>query len=146
MHTTELRHRVVAVLDEHLLVELLGPLQSDRRVDRRVARDVELADELVEEEPAQALGRSRVAGEERPLDHLGQVDQGEDRLVEIGDVAPEDDLLVRGEALFGVGEHARVTIEPGCVSSGGWAGPRTRAGAMVPGWRRTLLPAPCGGP
>ena len=113
VHAAQLRDRVVAVLDEDLLVELLGALRADRRVDRRVTRHVEVADELVEEEPAQALGRSRVAGEECTLDHFGQVDQGEDRLVEVGDVAPEDGLLVRGEALFGVGEHARLTIEPG---------------------------------
>ena len=109
----ELRDGVVAVLDEDLLVELLRPCQPDGGVDGGVARDVEVADELVEEQPAQALGRARVPGEEGALDHLGQVDQGEYRLVEVRDVAPEDGLLVRGEALFGVGEHARPTIERG---------------------------------
>ena len=48
----QLCHRVVAVLDEDLLVELLRSLQADRRVDRRVARDVQVPDELVEEQPA----------------------------------------------------------------------------------------------
>jgi hypothetical protein len=72
--------------------------------------DVEVAHELVEEQPAQALGRAGVPGEEGPLDHFGQVDQGEDRQMEVGHVAPEDGLLVRGELLFYVGEHARPTI------------------------------------
>ena len=109
----ELGHRIVAVLDEDPLVELLGPGQPDRGVEGGVAGDVEVAHELVEEESAQALGRARVAGEERSLDDFGQVDQGEHRLVEVGDVAPEDRRLVRAEALFGVGEHARPTIERG---------------------------------
>ena len=109
----ELGHRVVAVFDEDLLVELLRSRQPDGGVDGGVARDVELPDELVEEEPAQALGRSRVAGEERSLDDLRQVDQGKHRLVQVGDVAPEDGFLVGREPLFGVREHARVTIERG---------------------------------
>ena len=109
----ELGHRVVAVFDEDFLVELLGALQPDGRIDGGVARDVELPDELVEEEPAEALGRSGVAGEERSLDHFGQVDQGKYRLVQVGDVAPEDGFLVGREPLFGVREHARVTIERG---------------------------------
>ena len=86
----ELGHRVVAVLEEDLLVELLGPLQADRGVDRGVTGDVQLTDELVQEEPAQALRGPGVAGEQGPLDHLGQVDQREDRPVEVGDVPPQD--------------------------------------------------------
>ena len=111
--TAELRHRIVAVFDEDFLVELLRALQSDGGVDGGVARDVELPDELVEEEPAQALGRAGVAGEECSLDDFRQVDQGKDRLVQVGDVAPEDGFLVGREPLFGVREHARVTIERG---------------------------------
>jgi hypothetical protein len=34
-------------------------------------------------------------------------------LVEVGDVAPQHDFLVGREPLFGVREHARVTIERG---------------------------------
>ena len=64
-----------------------------------VAGDVELADELVEEQAAQALGRARVAGEQRALHDLGQVDQGEDRAVEVGEVPPEDVGLVGAELL-----------------------------------------------
>ena len=113
MDTAELGDRIVAVFDEDFLVELLGARQSDGGIDGGIARDVELPDELVEEEPAQALGRAGVAGEERSLDDLRQVDQGKDRLVQVGDVAPEHGFLVGREPLFGVREHARVTIERG---------------------------------
>ena len=109
----ELGHRVVAVLDEDLLVELLGPREADGGVDGASPVMSRSPDELVEEQPAQALGRARVPGEEGSLDHFGQVDQGKHRLVEVGDVAPEDGLLVGREPLFGVGEHARPTIERG---------------------------------
>ena len=88
--TAELGHRIVAVLEEDPLVELLGPAQPDRGVDARVAADVEVADELVEEQPPQALSRSRVPGEEGPLHHLGQVDQGKHRTIEVRDVSAED--------------------------------------------------------
>ena len=100
--TAELRHRIVAVFDEHFLVELLHTLESDRGVDAGVTRDVELPDELVEEEPAQVLGRAGVAGEECSLDDFRQVDQGKDRLVQVGHVAAKDGLFVGREPLFGV--------------------------------------------
>jgi hypothetical protein len=61
VHTTQLRHGVVAVLEEHLLVQLLGSLEADGGVDRDVAGDVEVADELVEEQAAQALWTAAVA-------------------------------------------------------------------------------------
>ena len=60
MHAAELGHRVVAVLEEHPVVELLGPAQADGGVDGLVAGDVEVADELVEEQPAQALRADRL--------------------------------------------------------------------------------------
>ena len=60
MHAAELGDGVVAVLEEHPVVELLGPPQADGGVDGEVAGDVEVADELVEEQPAQAL---RASGE-----------------------------------------------------------------------------------
>ena len=56
MHATELRHRIVAVFDEDLLVELLGPGEADGGIERDVAGDVEVAHELVEEQSPQALG------------------------------------------------------------------------------------------
>ena len=110
MHPTQLRHRIVAVFDEHLLVELLGPLEPDGGVERDVPGDVEVAHELVEKEAAQALGRPGVPGEQGPLDHLGQVHQGEDGQMEVGHVAPKDGGLVLRELLFYVGEHGRPTI------------------------------------
>ena len=111
MHATELGDRVVAVLEEDPLVELLGPLQPDGGVDGGVAGDVEVAHELVEEEPPEALRRARVAGEEGALHHLGQVDQGEDGPVEVRDVAPQDGRLLVVKRLLDVGEHARATLE-----------------------------------
>ncbi len=58
MDPSELGDRVVPVLAEHPGVEVLGTPQSDGRVEARVASDIELFYELVEEEPAQALGGS----------------------------------------------------------------------------------------
>jgi hypothetical protein len=52
VHATELGHGVVAVLEEDPVVELLGPAEADRGVDRGVAGDVEVAHELVEEQPS----------------------------------------------------------------------------------------------
>ena len=79
VNAAELGDGVVAVLEEHPLVELLGALEADGGVDAVVAGDVEVADELVEEQAAQALRAAAVAGEQRPLDDLGQVDEGEHR-------------------------------------------------------------------
>ena len=70
VHATELRDGVVAVLEEHAVVELLGAAQPDGRVDGEVAGEVEVADELVEEEAPQALRRcastARTARPSRP--------------------------------------------------------------------------------
>ena len=107
MHTAQLRHGVVAVLEEHLLVQLLGSLEADGGVDRDVAGDVEVADELVEEQPSEALRAAAVAGEERALDDLGEVDEGEHRAVEIGEIPPEDVRLCWGELLGDVDRHDR---------------------------------------
>ena len=52
VHTAQLRDRVVAVLEEDPVVELLGALEADGGVDPGVAARVELTHELVEEEPA----------------------------------------------------------------------------------------------
>ena len=84
MHATELRDAVVAVLDEHLLVELVGAVGADAR--RGVAGGLHVLEELVEEQAPQRLGRTAVAGEERALHHLGQIDQREDRAVEVREV------------------------------------------------------------
>jgi hypothetical protein len=106
----ELSHRVVAVFEEDTLVEFLGASQSHGGVHAGVAGDVEVPDELVEEEPTQALARARIAGEQGPLYHFRQVDQGKHRAFEIRDVGPKDLRLVVGERLVGVGEHARATL------------------------------------
>ena len=106
MHAAELGDGVVAVLEEHALVELLGAPQADRRVDGEVAGEVEVADELVEEEPAQALVGARVPGEQRALHDLGQVGQREDGTVEIREVRPERGRFVVGELLRRV-QHGR---------------------------------------
>ena len=71
VRAAELRDRIVAVLVEHLRVQLFGAFDADRRRSRRRAR--EIAGELVEEETAQRLRRSRVACEERALHRLGEV-------------------------------------------------------------------------
>jgi hypothetical protein len=52
--------------------------------------------ELVEEQPAERLRRSRVPGEEGPLGHLREVDQGEHGAVEVREARGEhSSLLVR---------------------------------------------------
>ncbi len=58
VHTTELRHRVVAVLEEDAVVELFGAPQSHGGVHAGVAGHVELTHELVEKQSPQALGRA----------------------------------------------------------------------------------------
>ena len=50
MHAAELRHRVVAVLDEHVLVQAFGARAAHRR---ELAAPVDILGELVEEEPAE---------------------------------------------------------------------------------------------
>ena len=111
MDAAELGHRVVAVLEEHPLVELLGPLETDRGVDRLVAVDVEVVDELVEEQPAQALGAAAVAGEQRPLHDLRQVDEREDGAVEVGEVPAQDVGLLTREILGDVQTHRRHIVK-----------------------------------
>ena len=111
VHAAELGDGVVAVLDEHLLVEVLGALHADGGVDRVVARHVEVADELVEEQPAQALRAAAVAGEQRPLDHLGQVDQGEHGPVEVGEVPAQHVGFGGAVVLRHVQRHERPSYE-----------------------------------
>ena len=105
MHPAELGHRVVAVVEEDPVIERFGALQAHGGVDGDVAGYVEVADELVEEQPAQARHRPRVAGEQGALDHLGQVHQSEHRLVEVGEVAAQDVGLFSSERLRGVQIH-----------------------------------------
>ena len=62
VHAAQLGDRVVAVLAEDALVELVGAGGAD---GRRPGGLPGLLEELVEEEAAQRLGRAGVAGEER---------------------------------------------------------------------------------
>ena len=55
MDATELGHRVIAVLHEDSLVELLCPAHPNGGIDRRVTLDVELTNKLVEEQAAETL-------------------------------------------------------------------------------------------
>src|SRR5438093_1883943 len=103
VHAAELSHRVVAVLDEHALVELLGPSRAGvgvRRAAARGRREAAGAEEFVDEEAAERLRRARIAREQRAFHDLGQVDEREDGAVEVGDVRRESGPLLRGE-LFG---------------------------------------------
>ena len=102
---TELGNRVVAVVEEHPLVELLRSIEPDRRVDRLVAADVEVADELVEEQTTQRLRAAAVASEQGALHHLRQIDQCKHWSVEIGEVPPQNVGFVRGERLGHVNSH-----------------------------------------
>ena len=105
MHAAELRDGVVAVFEEDAFVERFGALETDGRVDGEVAGEVEVGDELVEEQAAQALRAARVAREQRALHHLGEVDHAVDRAIEVGEIRPEDGFLVVGELLHGIHAH-----------------------------------------
>ena len=52
MDTTKLCDAVIAVLKEDPVVELLGALHTNRCIDRLVAADVKVVDELFKEKPA----------------------------------------------------------------------------------------------
>jgi len=99
----ELGHRVVAVADEHALVEVLGAADGDhvvvagRGCRQPVEARIRLVDELVEQDPAQAFFRPRVPREERPLDDLREVAQRKNRAIEVGEVAGQDGGLGRVE-------------------------------------------------
>ena len=105
MHATQLSDRVVAVLEEDLLIELFGSLQADRRVHPEVARHIQVPHEFVEKEATQTLGASAIAREQRALHDLGQVHQREYRTVEIREITPKDLGLLGGEFLGGVDRH-----------------------------------------
>ena len=97
MGAADLGDRVVAVADEDALVEARGALALDP-VERPLAGR-HVAGELLEEQPAQRPRVARVAGEQRPLDRLGEVDEAEDGPVEVGEVGLEQGALGGGEGL-----------------------------------------------
>lgn len=55
--------------------------------------------ELVEEEAANRLGRTAVPGEQGALDDLGEVGDGKNRAVEVGEELAEDGALRRRKLL-----------------------------------------------
>ena len=79
-----------------------------------VAAYVEVAHELVEEQPAQALGRAGIAGEEGALDHLGQVDERKHRAVEVREVPAQDVGLLGGPGFLGVRDLDGVRTHARC--------------------------------
>src|SRR5204863_3012290 len=96
VRAAELRDRVVAVTEEDALVELRRALAlralNGRNLRHRVC-------ELVEEEPPKRPLVPGVAGEERALDGLREVDEPEDRPVEVREVRREALALLAGEGL-----------------------------------------------
>jgi hypothetical protein len=102
MDAAELRDGVVAVLDEHAVVETLGSLHAR---GGQVAALIHVLGELVQEEPSQGLRGPRVAREERSLHDLRQVHEGEHRALEVREVARQDRALVLGEVLGGEPER-----------------------------------------
>jgi hypothetical protein len=106
----ELRDRIVAVLAEHAAVEPLRPLErrpDGRRRSRPPALRRDLVGELVEEQPAERLGRPRVAGEQRPFHRLGQIGQHEDMAIDVAEERGEPRPLVVGERLRDAGSRQR---------------------------------------
>ena len=70
-----------------------------------ISVDVQFGDELVKEEPPKALGGAGVPGEQGSFHHFGQVDEREDGLVEVREIASKDVLLLGGEVLSGCDQH-----------------------------------------
>jgi len=73
VHATELGHRVVAVLAEDLLVELLGPLQPDGGVDTEVAADVEVPTNSSRNSRRSVLGEREYRANRAPLTTSGRL-------------------------------------------------------------------------
>src|SRR4029077_1443215 len=117
VHATELGDGVVAVVEEDPFVQLLGPFQTHGGVDRLVAGDVEVADELVEEQPSQRLRAAAVASEQCTLHDFGKVDEGEHRTIEVREIPAQYVSLFRGEGFGDVHSHGatsygRVPVGP----------------------------------
>ena len=90
----DLGDRVVAVAEEDALVELRGALALLRVEGPAAGRRV--GGELLQVEAAHGPGIARIAGKKRPLDRLRQVDEGEHRAVEVGEVRGEERPAPRG--------------------------------------------------
>ena len=97
VHAPELGHGIVAVLNEHRVVEARGPFTAGGRCGALGSCPRDVPRELVEEQSPQRLRGARVAGEHRTFDRFGQVDQGEDRPIEVREVRCERRPLAGGE-------------------------------------------------
>jgi hypothetical protein len=113
----ELGDGVVAVADEDALVELPGALAL-LAVERLTRRGV--GGELVQVQPPQRALVAGVAREQCALDRLRQVDEREDRPVEVREMRGEEGSLLVGEGLDRIVHAALATL------------PRRAAGAPVP--------------
>jgi hypothetical protein len=111
----DLGDRIVAVAEEDALVQLRRPLALGA-VERAGALG-HVGGELLEEEPAHGARVAGVAGEERALDRLREVDEGEDGAVEVGEVRGEEGLLLGAEGLDRV-DHRRIVAVPGDAPRG----------------------------
>ena len=94
VHAAQLGHRVVAVLDEHVLVEASGAFTADGG-RRRGPQRRGLFRELIEEQAPERLRGARIPGEQRTLHRFGQVHQGEDGPFEVREMPFERGALVR---------------------------------------------------
>ena len=124
----ELGDGVVAVADEDALVELGRALALLAVVARGVLG--ERAGELVEVQPAQRPRVARVAGEQRALDRLRQVDEREHGAVEAREVRGEAGSLGVGQLVGGVAHRAADPSAGGRLNAG--ASPLSRVRALSP--------------
>src|SRR5260370_452401 len=93
----QLRVGIVAVLEEHAVVELFRARGIERRRCRRPQRAGR--QEFVEEQSAQGFRRSRVAREEGALHDFGKIHEREDGTVEIREVRREGRPLLWAELI-----------------------------------------------
>ena len=115
----DLGDRVVAVADEHSLVEFRGALPLGAVEGPPTRRH--LGRELLQIEPPHGPGIPRIAGKKRPLDGLRQVDQSEHGPVEIGEVRGKKRLLLRGEST----RPGNASADPSCAVGGVGQGSNT---------------------
>jgi hypothetical protein len=112
MDPTELGDRIVAVLEEHPLIEILGPAMVDEWVGtaetfgQSFDTGIGVVYELVQKQPSNRLGRPGVAGEECPFHYFRKVDQGEHRAVDVGKKPCQDCGFGRAERFFEVGHRS----------------------------------------
>jgi hypothetical protein len=110
VRAADLGDRVVAVPHEDALVEPGGPLALLALEGAASLGDV--GGELVEVEAAQTPGVAGVAGEERALDRLREIDQREDGTVEVGEVGGEEPPFLFCEFLDRVAHERSIVMPP----------------------------------